>query len=43
MSSLEAGLLRRVVLGFPKPLEYTSSSSSYQLYDLLVYSGRSQM
>jgi len=25
------------------PLEYIDSSSSYQLYDLMVYSGKSQM
>jgi len=43
VSSPKAGLLGRVVLGFPKPLEYTNSSSSYQLCDLLVYSGKSQM
>ena len=43
VSSPEVGLLGRLVLGFPKPLEYTDSSSSYQLCDLLVYSGRSQV
>jgi len=43
VSSLEAGLLGRVVLGFPKPLECTNSSSSYQLCDLRVYSGKSQI
>lgn len=40
---LKQVLLGRVVLGFPKPLECTNSSSPYQLYDLRVYNGQSQM
>ena len=36
VSSPEVVLLGRVVLGFPKPLEYIYSSSSYQPCDLLV-------
>jgi len=43
VSSPEAGLLGRVVLGFSKPLECTDSSYFYQFCDLRVYSGKSQI
>ena len=42
VSLLKRNLFGRVVLGCPKPLEYTNSFP-YQLCDLLVYNGESPM
>jgi len=42
VSLLKRNLLGKVVLGFPKPLDYTDYFP-YQLCDLLVYNGESPM